>query len=109
MKKKPIVLTILIVLLATASVYQYFNNYYLEGFGYDAVPDSSTAQAIAEAVIKAEYGEEVLKDKTLTADYKKITGFWYVKACSEENQSDHSIEIVIRARNGKIMKLVMSP
>ena len=93
MKKKTIMLVILIVILAVANAYQYFNNYYLDSFGYNAVPDQSTAKAIATAVIKANYGEEVLKDKTLDATHEWITGFWRVKAYSVGNPSGDWIEM----------------
>ena len=106
MKKKIILFSIIMVLYATL-VYQMFSNYNQYSFWQGAVPNVSTASAVAEAVFSAAYGEEISNAKPYSVVFKKLTGSWYVRTFTEEDQPGIWLEIIIRARDGKIMKLTM--
>jgi hypothetical protein len=76
----------------------------------DAVPNEETALIIAEAILISAYGGDVLFTKPFCATYDKFRKAWIVTGKLPEPPEGQFInggvpEIVIRKRDGKIMKI----
>ena len=112
MEKKIIILLCIIGLLLVGNVLQFAGNY--SRLYFNAVPDEKTAMIIAEAVLKATYGEDYfeLDSLVLTLDtsFDRFRKVWIVCRVFPEVPEGGLLlgtnpEVTIRMSDGKVMSI----
>ena len=110
-----IILCCIIAILLIVNVFQFLNNYSGDEIpnrgikwglsSKDAVPDEETALKIAEAVLVSVYGEDVLSSKPFNVTFDESNQVWIIKGSLPEGDEGDVPEIVIKKRDGTILKI----
>ena len=107
MGRRHIYLWCIIAVLVAANIAQFLLNN--NPLFTDAVPNEETALIIAEAVLVAAYGDYVLFTKPYSITYNESKKAWIITGNLPEPEGGLMCggvpEIVIRKRDGKIMKI----
>ena len=106
---KKMVIYVIIFILIIGNVLQFANNYTNYSFKFNAVPNEETALKIAETVLVAVYGEEVLLSnqpfKVYYNDYKKS---WVIIGTLPNDCVGGVAKVVIRKYDGKVLSITHS-
>ena len=102
MKNKTLVLYCIIAILLVGGVFQFCWNSPLFP---DAVPDEETALEMAEDVFILVYGEGVLSKKPFNVTFDESKQVWIVVGSLPDGWDGGVPEIVIRKRDGMILKI----
>ena len=103
MEKRRIILYCVIAILLAGNIFQFaWNN---TSLSVDAVPDEETALKIAEAVLVAAYGDEVLLESSVYVRLDKSETVWIVSGYPPPLTLDGGFDILIRKSDGKILDL----
>jgi len=108
MERKLVYLWCVIAVLVAVNVTQFVLN--SNRLFTDAVPNEETASTIAEVVLISVYGDDVQFTKPYSVTYNKVKKAWIVTGNLPEPQEGQLInggvpEIIIRKRDGRIMKI----
>ena len=112
MEKKMIILWSVLALLAMGNILQLLLNH--SPLHSNAIPDEKTALKVAEAVLLAAYGEEILsiagQSMTFDVTTDKFGRTWIIKGVFPDPPSGYlSVggvpEVIIRMRDGKVLQI----
>ena len=106
--KNKMICYILIVILLLGNIVQFYLHNYSKRLFIDAVPDEKTAIQIAESVLVAVYGNDVLNERPFNVLIDKKRGVWFISGTLPDDHVGGVAEITIRIRDGKIMRIYHS-
>jgi len=102
---KKIIVMIVIFLLIITNLLQFGWYNYSSYFYDDVIYNENVALEIAETVLVATYGERVLKEKPFYINYDKRRGAWVISGRMNSDSLGGVATIVIRKKDGKILKI----
>jgi hypothetical protein len=102
---KKVIKILLVISLLGLNIIQFFIYNYSHNLPIDAVPNEVVAIQIAEAVLIPIYGEDVLLNRPFEVIYDKSMKSWIVIGTLPEGYLGGVSEVVIKKKDGKIMKI----
>jgi hypothetical protein len=102
---KKVIKILLVIALLGLNIIQFYIYNYSHNLRVEAVPNEEVAIQIAEAVLIPIYGEDVLLNRPFKAIYDKSLKSWIVIGTLPEGYLGGVPEIVIRRKDGRIMKI----
>jgi hypothetical protein len=102
---KKVMKILLVISLLALNIIQFFIYNYSHNLPIDVVPNEEVAIQIAETVLIPIYGEDVLFNRPFKVINDKSMKSWIVIGTLPEGYLGDVPEIIIRKKDGRIMKI----